>query len=55
MSMETYRRDVKVLGAHFNPFGLTHGSRKYPQKPRHAGDLINNITANENGTGFRRF
>ena len=42
-------KGCKSTGAHFNPFGLTHGSRKYPQKPRHAGDLINNITANENG------
>lgn len=39
----------KSLGPHYNPENVTHGSYLYPKKPRHAGDLINNFTANEYG------
>jgi len=37
------------LGAHFNPDKTTHGSLAYPQDPRHAGDMINNIKSNYGG------
>jgi Cu-Zn family superoxide dismutase len=37
------------LGAHFNPDNTTHGSYQYPQHPRHAGDMINNITSDAKG------
>ena len=36
-------------GGHFNPDNTTHGSYLYPDRPRHAGDLINNVTSDENG------
>jgi len=36
------------LGAHWNPYRDTHGSRDY-NMPRHAGDLCNNITFNSSG------
>jgi len=36
------------LGAHWNPYRDTHGSKDYDM-PRHAGDLCNNITFNSNG------
>lgn len=36
-------------GAHFNPDGYTHGSIYVPDKPRHAGDLINNIQPDKKG------
>lgn len=39
----------ETLGAHYNPHGTTHGSREFPAKPRHAGDLINNLTFDRNG------
>ena len=38
-----------TAGGHYNPEHCTHGSYIIPNKPRHAGDLINNIKANENG------
>lgn len=37
------------LGPHYNPDNTTHGSREIPENPRHAGDLINNFTTNEDG------
>ncbi len=39
----------KSLGPHYNPQNTVHGSMKYPQYPRHSGDLINNLTSNKNG------
>ena len=42
------RDGCKSLGAHFNPYQDTHGSRNYDM-PRHAGDLCNNITFNSSG------
>lgn len=42
------RDGCKSLGAHFNPYRDTHGSRDYDM-PRHAGDLCNNITFNQSG------
>lgn len=42
------RKGCETLGSHFNPFDKTHGSRKYDM-PRHAGDMINNVTFNRNG------
>jgi Cu-Zn family superoxide dismutase len=38
----------KSLGPHFNPYLTTHGSMKF-QGPRHAGDLINNLTFDQKG------
>lgn len=43
------RKGCESLGAHFNPTGETHGSLLYKNMPRHAGDLINNITFGEDG------
>jgi Cu-Zn family superoxide dismutase len=37
------------LGAHFNPDKTNHGSLDYPQDPRHAGDMINNIVSDNQG------
>ena len=42
------RNGCVSLGPHFNPYQQTHGSLQY-NMPRHAGDLINNITFNVNG------
>lgn len=39
----------KSLGPHYNPTNETHGSIDYPNKPRHAGDLINNFTTDDKG------
>lgn len=36
----------KSAGGHYNPFGMTHGSRE--SEERHVGDL-GNIEADENG------
>lgn len=46
------RQGCKSLGAHYNPDNSTHGSMIYPSKPRHAGDLINNIITNDRGEFF---
>ena len=43
------RHGCESLGGHWNPEQTTHGSFLYPQYPRHAGDLINNITTNSKG------
>lgn len=40
----------KTLGLHYNPAETTHGSMKFPHKPRHAGDLINNFTTDKTGS-----
>ncbi len=37
------------LGAHYNPSGETHGSIFVQGRPRHAGDLINNLDFDQNG------
>ena len=42
------RRGCESLGPHFNPTKTTHGSLMY-NMPRHAGDLINNLTFDNNG------
>ena len=43
------RRGCASLGPHWNPHNTTHGSLLVPGKPRHGGDLINNLKADENG------
>ncbi len=40
---------AQSCGGHFNPDNTTHGSYLYPDRPRHAGDLINNVTADDDG------
>lgn len=37
------------LGPHYNPTQTTHGSLFVPDRPRHAGDLINNLTFDARG------
>lgn len=37
------------LGPHYNPHQTTHGSIFVPEHPRHAGDLINNLTFDARG------
>ena len=44
------RLGCKSTGGHYNPDDVTHGSPKFPQRPFHAGDLINNIESDANGT-----
>lgn len=43
------REGCTSLGGHWNPTGETHGSIYVPGRPRHSGDLINNIYADQNG------
>ena len=38
-----FKGDCKKAGPHFNPTGVTHGTRLIKGMPRHAGDLCNNI------------
>jgi Cu-Zn family superoxide dismutase len=42
-------RGCESLGSHFNPTRQTHGSIYVNNMPRHSGDLINNITFNNEG------
>jgi Cu-Zn family superoxide dismutase len=42
------RKGCDSLGAHYNPYETTHGSMLY-EMPRHAGDLINNVTFDQRG------
>ena len=42
------RKGCDSLGSHFNPYGETHGCILYDM-PRHAGDLINNLTFDSEG------
>ena len=39
---------LKVLGGHFNPHGVTHGSYRL-KTIRHVGDLINNLNVGSDG------
>lgn len=43
------RRGCESLGGHWNPQRTTHGSFVYPEFPRHAGDLINNLEFDSRG------
>lgn len=43
------RRGCESLGPHYDPKGNTHGSVFVPKRPRHAGDLINNLTFDQDG------
>jgi Cu-Zn family superoxide dismutase len=45
----------KTLGGHFNPYHQTHGSYQYPDLPRHAGDLINNVVFDKHGHFFAEY
>ena len=49
------RKGCDSLGGHWNPYHTTHGSILYPKRPRHAGDLINNIVADENGSFYYEY
>lgn len=42
-------RGCESLGGHYNPMGVTHGSLFVPTRPRHAGDLINNLQFDAKG------
>lgn len=42
-------RGCESLGSHFNPTKKTHGSIYVHNMERHSGDLINNITFNNEG------
>jgi superoxide dismutase, Cu-Zn family len=49
------RKGCESLGGHYNPYGTVHGRFinrepcKSDENSRHAGDLVNNITANSQG------
>jgi Cu/Zn superoxide dismutase len=43
------RRGCDSLGKHYNPDNKEHGSFDFPTEERHIGDLINNITTDNNG------
>ena len=43
------RDGCKSLGGHWNPLGAEHGSIAIDINNSHAGDLINNLTANNKG------
>lgn len=45
----------KSLGPHYNPHNTTHGSMLYPEYPRHAGDLINNLISDQDGNFFFQY
>ena len=42
-------------GGHWNPCNTTHGSYLYPVRPRHMGDLINNIYPDARGNISTKF
>jgi Cu-Zn family superoxide dismutase len=44
-----YGQTCMDAGPHFNPFNKNHGCIFINSENRHVGDLINNITSNENG------
>jgi len=43
------RGGCKSTGGHWNPTNTTHGSYLVPSRPRHLGDLINNLETDERG------
>ena len=43
------------VGGHYNPFGKTHGTYKFPERGRHVGDLINNVESDSEGQIELRF
>jgi Cu-Zn family superoxide dismutase len=52
MHVHTYgdaTRGGQSLGQHYNPFRQTHGSVRLHGRKRHAGDLVNNVTADAQG------
>ena len=42
-------------GGHWNPLKTTHGSHLYPDRPRHMGDLVNNIYPDASGNVSTKF
>ena len=50
LSESDLREGCGKLGGHFNPTQSQHGSLFFHGYPRHAGDLCNNIFADERGT-----
>lgn len=48
------RKGCDSLGAHYNPYETTHGSMMY-EMPRHAGDLINNVTFDQRGNFYYEY
>lgn len=46
--------DCKILGGHFNPYSVNHGSYSLGTV-RHAGDLINNLDVNSDGLATVNF
>lgn len=47
-----FTEGCKTAGPHYNPHDTTHGTIFVDGMPRHAGDLINNITSDDNGEVF---
>jgi len=43
------RGGCKTTGGHWNPTNTTHGSYQVPSRPRHLGDLINNVEGDPEG------
>lgn len=48
-------RGCKSCGGHYNPDNASHGSYLLPDKPRHAGDLRNNVVADAAGKVCEKF
>ena len=48
-------KGCKSCGGHYNPDNTTHGSYLFPDKPRHAGDLRNNVVADRDGKVCEKF
>lgn len=44
------RTGCTSLGSHWNPYNQNHGNIFINRDKRHAGDLINNLTSDKNGT-----
>lgn len=44
------RHGCSSLGSHLNPFGSVHGNINSTHDSRHIGDLINNISSDNNGS-----
>lgn len=47
-----FTEGCKSAGPHYNPHNQTHGTIFIDGMPRHAGDLINNITSDDKGEVF---